>query len=88
MGGCPDIDHRNVTLAILTSEELLVADASLEAKFTDIVWKEYYDLKKDPHQKVNRIQKQKGLENKKIAKILKEEFHNLYQNVAKNRGYN
>lgn len=86
MGGCPDIDHRPVTLAILTNEELLVADASLASKFTDVVFKEYYDLKKDPHQKVNAIKKQKDLENKKIAKTLKEEFHSLYQNVAKNRG--
>lgn len=86
MGGCPDIDHRNVTLAVLTGEELLVADASLASKFTDVVFKEYYDLKKDPYQKVNAIKKQKDLENKKIAKILKEEFHSLYQNVAKNRG--
>lgn len=88
MGGCPDMDHRPVTLAILTGEELLVADASLASKFTDVVFKEYYDLKKDPHQKINAIKKQKDLENKKIAKILKEEFHSLYQNVAKNRGYN
>lgn len=86
MGGCPDIDHRPVTLAILTNEELLVADASLASKFTDVVFKEYYDLKKDPYQKINAIKKQKDLESKKIAKILKEEFHSLYQNVAKNRG--
>lgn len=88
MGGCPDVDHRSVTIGILTKEELLVGEADLNSKFTDISLKEYYDLKNDPRQKINAIRKQKELESKKIVEILRKEFQSLYQNIAMNRGWN
>lgn len=83
MGGCPDIEHRKVTIGILTKEEMLVGESDLESGFKDILLTEYYDLNRDPCQKINAIMKQKEIEKKRIYNILKEEFRKLHQNVAK-----
>lgn len=85
MGGCPDIDNRMVSIGILTPNELLVGEASLESHFEDIELVEYFDLRKDPCQKKNTIKKEKKLKDKEIVKILKNEFLKLYKNVEENR---
>lgn len=85
MGGCPDIDNRMVSIGILTKNELLVGEASLESHFEDIELVEYFNLQKDPYQKNNTIKKEKDIKNKEIVKILKNEFLKLYRNVEENK---
>ena len=82
MGGCPDIDYRNVSIGILTREELIIGEASKQNNFDDIQITDYYNLITDP------LQQSKSKYNSSIYKsyiyiILKKEFKKLYDNYMK-----
>lgn len=73
MGGCPDVDHRVVSMGILKDNQLLIGEAETKSGFKKIELTEYYDLDKDPYQRTNLVKSVK-VEKREIVGILEDEF--------------
>ena len=73
MGGCPDVEHRPVSMGILKDNRLLVGESDITTEFKKIELTEYYDLGKDPYQRINLV-KGAATEISDVVEALEKEF--------------
>lgn len=75
-GGCPDIMRRPINLGVRTDNYFVVMDIYLDKEFNSQSIKEIYDLKRDPFENHNLVNK-KNIDIRKELSILENRFNGI-----------